>query len=74
MNSSSLPSLKILALLLVTAVAAVVPFALGYLLFATYVAATALALAIALNDYTARRPGYTLAITARRSAALPLAA
>ncbi len=74
MNSHSLPTMKLNALLLVTAVAAVVPFLLGYVLFSTYVAATTLALATAINDYAGRRPGYALAITARRRAALPLAA
>jgi len=75
MNSTSLTSMKITAFLLSVAVAAVLPLLLGYGLLATCFATSALALASAINDYAGRRPGYSLALTARRrSAALPLAA
>ncbi|GAB1488891.1 hypothetical protein MASR2M8_13390 [Opitutaceae bacterium] len=72
--NSSLLSLKVNAFLLSTAVAAVLPLALGYGLFALYVAASALVLATAINDYGVRRSGYTLSLTPRRTATLPLAA
>ncbi|HEY0968728.1 MAG TPA: hypothetical protein VGD88_15155 [Opitutaceae bacterium] len=73
MNSSLLTT-KVNAFLLSIAVAAVLPLALGYGLFALYIAATALVLATAINDYAGRRSGYALTLASRRTATLPLAA
>lgn len=74
MNSSSLLATKVNAFLLSIAVAAVLPLALGYGLFALSVASVALVLASAINDYASPRAGYRLATVGSAQAALPLAA